>query len=165
MKYLNVQLSGLDNRTHPTLNNILNTQDVRKLRTHIKFLTCDIMFNQVLPSNQPSLSPACHLCTSPDSVEHILVSCRALSEVRDRLHPELMNTVVQVQPTNEILRTAHCTPPDIFAQFILDCTSPNLPDSFRIPAHNPEVSEVFRISRDWCYAMKSERSRQLKSLT
>ena len=165
MKYLNVQLSGLNGNPHPALNNILNTRDVKKLRTHLKFLTCDVLCNELLACNQPSRSPACDLCGCPiDSIEHILVSCRALSEVRDRLYPELVNTVVQVQPNNDIIHTAHHSP-NVLAQFILDCTSTNLPESYRIPAHNPEISAVFRISRDWCFAIHSERSRQLKTLT
>ena len=92
------------------------------------------------------------------------MSCRALSDVRDRLYPELLNTVVQVQPNNDIIRAANHTP-DILAQFILDCTSTNLPEAYRIPAHNPKISRVFRISRDWCFAISSERSRQLKGNT
>ena len=164
MKYLNVQLCGLAGHPHPILLNILNTQDAKKLRSHLKFLTCDILCNELLASNQPSLSPACQLCLcSVDNIEHIMVTCRALSEVRDRLYPELLNTVVQIHPTNDILHESYRTP-DILTQFILDCTSTNLPDSCRIPAHNPRVSEVFRTSRDWCHAIKSERSRRLKDL-
>ena len=40
MKYLNVQLSGLTGAPHPALRNISTTQDVKKLRHHLKFLTC-----------------------------------------------------------------------------------------------------------------------------
>ena len=164
MKFLDVQLSGLDGRPHPALNNILNSQDVKKLRMHLKFLTCDILCNEILADNQPSLSSACNLCSLIDSIDHILVSCRALSDVRDRLYPELLNTVVKVQPNNNIIRAAHHTP-DILAQFLLDCTSTNLPEAYRIPAHNPKISLIFRISRDWCFAIGRERSRQLKLKT
>ena len=35
MKYLNVQLSGLNGAPHPALRNITTTQDVKKLRHHL----------------------------------------------------------------------------------------------------------------------------------
>ena len=41
MKYLNVQISGLTGASHPALHNISTTQDAKKLRFHLKFLTCD----------------------------------------------------------------------------------------------------------------------------
>ena len=163
MKYLNVQLSGLNGAPHPALRNITTTQDVKKLRHHLKFLTCDFLTNERLHLDQPNLSPACDLCKAPtDSIEHVLVSCMATNEVRSRLFPELVNCVAKVQPMCSILRQDHS--PAILSQFILDCSSLSLPDSFRIPAHNPEITSVFKISRDWSYAISNERSRLLRIL-
>ena len=163
MIYLNVQLAGLSGRPHPILHNICTTQDAKKLRLHIKFLTCDIMTNDRLSKTRPNRSSACDLCSAPlDSVEHVLVSCNATAEVRRRLYPELLNVVAQVQPLCEILHCQSPPPNPVLAQFILDCTSINLPESFRIPAHNPEVHKVCKISRDWCFAINSERSRLQK---
>ena len=163
MKYLNVQLAGLSGRPHPTLQNICTTQDAKKLRLHLKFLTCDYLTNERISIDKPNLSAACDLCQHhTDSIEHVLTSCRATAEVRRRLYPELVNTVNKVQPMSNIL-LQH--PPDnILAQFILDCTSLNLPESLRIPAHNTGISEVYRISRDWCFAINSERCRLLSKL-
>ena len=157
---MNVQLSGLSGRPHPILHNIYNTLDVKKLRVHIKFLTCDFMTNERLALDRPGVSAACDLCQDPtDSIEHVLTSCRATSEVRNRLYPELVNTVAQVQPMSTIL--LYHPPPCILTQFILDCTSPNLPDTIRVPTHNPGIPKICKISRDWCYAISSERSRLL----
>ena len=106
-------------------------------------------------------SLACELCGSPvDSLEHVLVVCKATKEPRCRLLPELLNTVAAVQPLCALLE-CHSSPP-ILAQFILDCTSLNLPDNYRIPAHNPNISSVFKVSRDWSFAVGSERLRLLK---
>ena len=55
MQYLNVQLSGLSGKCHLTLQGLTNTHDVRKLRAHLKLLTCDHCQNL----NDP---PKCHLC-------------------------------------------------------------------------------------------------------
>ena len=163
MKYLNVQLSGLSGRPHPILHNISNTLDVKKLRVHLKFLTSDFLTNERLSLDRPGVSAACDLCHDPtDSIEHILTSCLSTSEVRSRLYPELVNTVAQVQPMSTIL--LYHPPPHILTQFILDCTSLNLPDSIRVPSHNPGVSKICKVSRDWCYAINSERSRLIKRL-
>ena len=161
MIYLNVQLSGLSGAPHPAIKNITTTQDVKKLRLHLKFLTCDFITNERLSLDQPSLSPACDLCQAPvDSIEHVLAVCRATNDVRSRLLPDLLNTVAIVQPRcSLLLNTAGA---DILTQFILDCTSLNLPDPFRIPAHNPDISAVFRNSRDFCFSISNERSHLLK---
>ena len=147
MIYLNVQLAGLSGRPHPILQNIRTTQDAKKLRLHIKLLTCDYFTNEKLAKDNPMKSPACDLCHAPwDTIEHILVTCSATVETRRRLHPELVNAVARVQPTCGILQ--HHPPPAVMVQFILDCTSINLPENFRIPAHNPDIGIVYRVSRD-----------------
>ena len=133
MTYFNVQLHGLSGRPHPVLNNIYTTQDVRKLRLHLKFLAGDYLTNDRLALDQPGKSPACSLCADPDSIEHVIYSCRATAPVRSRLLPELLNVVAKVHPTCDILSKLH--PADIMTQFILDCTSYNLPNPCRIPAN------------------------------
>ena len=130
-------------------------------RTQKKFVfTLSYITNDRLSLTQPIISPICSLCTSPDSIEHALVSCISTSGVRSRLFPELMNTVSKVQPTSGIL--AYNVTPHLLTQFILDCTSPNLPDAIRVPMHNPDLPEIYRISRDWCFAIHSERLRLLR---
>ena len=163
MQYLNVQLSGLTGRPHPVLHNILTTQDAKKLRLHLKFLTSDFLTNERKSIDQPTLSPACTLCNNPvDSIEHVMVSCLSTADVRGRLFPELMNAVAKVQPNCSILQ--YHPPPSVLTQFILDCTSFNLPDSIRIPLHNPGISAIYRISRDWCFSVSNKRSSLLRKL-
>ena len=162
MKYLNIELSGLSGRPHPALHNILTTQDARKLRHHLKFLTGDILTAERLALDQPHLDPSCKLCLDPvESSEHVLVNCSATADVRRRILPELLNKVAQVQPNSRILQGFT---DQQLAQFILDPTSANLDNSIRVPAHNPGVSELFKVSRDWCYAISNERSRLLQKL-
>ena len=157
MKYLNVQLCGLSGCPHPALRNISTTQDVRKLRCQLKLLTGDLLTADRRAIDQPGLDPSCPLCSAPrETIEHLLVACRGTAEPRQRIFPELMNSVAQVQPTCEILQN-HTDM--ILSQFILDCTSPNLPEHYRVPSHNPRVSEIFKISRDWAYAISIKRTR------
>ena len=148
--------------------NLHTTQDVKKLRIQLKFLTCDYLTNDRIALDRPGVSPLCDLCLdqgldSRDTIEHVLASCIATAEVRRRLYPELVNTVAQVQPMCSILL---CNPPpSILTQFVLDCTSLNLPGSYRVPMHNPGISKICKVSRDWCYAINSERWRLLKLRT
>ena len=163
MQFLNVQLYGLSGRSHPALQGIMTTQDAKKLRLHLKFLTCDFMSNKRLSLDQPNISSACSLCNALlDSTSHILVSCRSTSDVRSRLWPELMNTVAAVQPMSKILDPN--PPPELLTLFILDCSSFNLPCSIRIPAHNPKISAIYRVARDWCFGIASERFRLFRLL-
>ena len=132
------------------------------LRVHIKLLAGDFMTAERRARDQPGISASCLLCRAPiESVAHILVQCRTLSDVHSRMLPELLNTVAKVQPTSQIHRNPA---PEEFTQFLLDCTSINLRDDLRIPSHNPDISKVFLISRDWCFAVTNERKRLLQGL-
>ena len=157
MLYLNTDLLGLSGRPHPALLNISCTQDVKKLRMHLKFLTCDTSSFTMLSDNDN----CCVLCHAECSIEHVLVSCPATKTTKERLLPTLLNVTADVQPKCAILNMHHDLP--LLLQFILDCTSFNLPEPYRIPAHNPGIARIFEISRDWCFATYNERSRQLKS--
>ena len=162
MSYLNVQLLGLNGRVHPALLDINTTQDAKKLPPHLKFLSGDFLSGEMLASDRPSLSPACKLCSAPaDSYDHILLACRATAEIRERIFPELLNIVYQVQPRSILLQNQ--SHPQL-AQFILDCTSPNLDENLRIPAHNPGISHVYKISRDWTFAISNQRTSLLKKI-
>ena len=79
MVYLNVQLLGLSGRSHPALLNIKTTQDSKKLRHHLKFLTGDFLTGWRKSIDQPGSNPACKLCSAPwETTEHIMTTCPAL---------------------------------------------------------------------------------------
>ena len=99
--------------------------------------------------------------TEVESTTHVLVLCRSTSDVRERIFPELMNIVFQVQPNSRILDNPT---PAVLTQFILDCTSINLDEDIRIPAHNPNITSVYKVCRDWSYAVTNERARLLKKI-
>ena len=162
MMYLNLQVNGLSGAGHPAIRGINTTQEAKKLRPHLKFLTSDIMTNERRALDQPHLSSAYDLCgSSIESIEHVLTICSVTQETRDRLLYDLLSTVSTVQPSCSIL-LPHLDS-SLLTQFILDCTSLNLPDSIRIPAHHPGISEIYKISREWTYAINRERSRLRKS--
>ena len=160
MEYLNVQVQGLTGTPHPALHSIYCTQDVRRLRHHVKFLIGDIMTAERLAIDNGT-SPKCKLCEAPvESTKHALTQCAATSDIHRRMLPELLNVVLQVHPICSILNAT--TQPHYLTQFILDCTSLNLPESHRIAAHNPSVGLVFAVARNWCYGVSRLRARLLQ---
>ena len=90
--FLNIDLHGLTGRPHPALLNIFCKQDVKKLRVHLKFLTCDVS-NSCMLSDRNN---RCLLCFAKCSVEHVLVSCPANKSIRESLLPSLLNRVSDV---------------------------------------------------------------------
>ena len=139
------------------LHNIQTTRDVKKLRAHLKLLCCDLRTGEQLL--REGGDPQCQLCPAPvETTEHLVSECRALYPIRERLLPELLNTVLEVDPFCGILadpQSPHLT------QFLLDCTSHNLPIGIRLSPENPNITLVFKVTRDWCFALINERTKQL----
>ena len=161
MKFLNVQTTGLMGQPHIALQSIVTTRDVAKLRSHLKFLCCDLVTGEILGRQQGG-DPSCRLCLAPlESTEHIIATCRPLSQIRERLLPELLNTVKDIAPECKILADPHS---EHLTQFLLDCTSLNLPNGYRLSPENSDTLKVFKLSRDWCYTLMRERSSKLKAL-
>ena len=164
MTYLNVQLLGLSGKPHPALSNINTTRDVTRLRLHLKFLTGDYLSFQLLANDQSNKDPHCRLCqASCEDIKHILTECRSTADVRERIFPDLLNVVAEVNPNSGILNLPSLTS-NILTQFILDCGSSNLNNDFRLSYAHPGTPEVFRIARDWCFAINNARIRLLKKL-
>ena len=162
MHFLNVQALGLTGRPHPALHNIETTQDANKSRLHIKFLAGDFLTGEVLAA-QSGGNPACKLCESnaSETTDHIITHCRALSSVRGRIMPEVLNLVADIVPQCGILHTNN---KQHHTQFLLDCSSLNLPQNIRISNQNPRITEIFKKSRDLCYALARERQRKVKKM-
>ena len=117
MSFLNVEVQGLSGAPHPALLNITSTQDALKLRHHLKFLCGDYLTGERLALQHGS-NPKCKLCPAPiESMEHVLTN-----DIKERMLPELLNTVVSILPACEILTNPHLH----LTQFLLDCTSVNL---------------------------------------
>ena len=165
--FLNIQATGLTGRHHPVLSGGFTTHDVSRLRPHIKMLSGDYSCYATLGIERDQ-DPHCRLCSSlslspapSEDMEHILTRCRGTAEVRDKLIPEVLNTVAKHFPANKILEHHdHHT----MTQFILDCSSLNLSSSTRIDPNHPDIFHVIRVCRDMCYAIHAERIRKLKDL-
>ena len=160
MRFLHVQAAGLSGRPHVALHGIVTTRDVVKLRSHLKLLCCDLVTGEMLAREQGG-DPACRLCLAPlETTEHIISICRPLSHIREILYPELLNVVRDIAPDCKILIQPYS---EHLTQFLLDCTSLNLPNGYRLSPENSDTLKVFKITRDWCFALISERFRLLRA--
>ena len=160
MNYLNVNIQGLSGHPHPALYQILNVQEIEKVRAHLKFLTCDLNYRS--HEDTEAMLP-CALCeTKFNSLEeHSLLTCIKTLEIRSRMYPELVNAVAQIAPSCRILR--YNPPSNILAQFVLDCTSFNLPADIRLPLQCTNLGNIFRVARDWCFAILKYYKRTITS--
>ena len=92
---------------------------------------------------------------------HMLTRCRATSDVRERIMPDLLNILADFIPHNRLLISpAH----DLLTQFILDCSSLNLPVDIRVPPNHPGFTSITRKCSSINYAIHKERSRQMKAM-
>ena len=161
INYLNVSLTGLRGRQHPALANIVTTREVQKCRIHIKMLSGDFYTYQV-KSDQSGGSPHCRCCAAPDKpaedISHILTSCSAYSDIRDRIMAEFKN--VSSQSKSKISFQTIQSEPETLCQFLLDPSSFNL--SERIHRDDPVLLPLLKLSRDLCYGISSERMNILK---
>ena len=168
LKYLNVKTIGLSGRPHPVLAGVHTTQEVKYSRVHIKMLSGDYLCFSHLGKDRKQ-SPHCRLCktlsplvTTPDeTMMHLLTRCRATSDVRTRILPDLLNVLAQHLPENQILQQPtheHLT------QFILDPTSLNLPVTVRISPKHTAFPQIIAICRRLCFFIHKSRSKQLQNL-
>ena len=78
MKFLNINLKGLDGRPHPCLKHIRNSRDAIKARSHLKFLCCDVYTFEKKAKFQGGDSN-CRLCSDKpvENIIHIVSCCSA----------------------------------------------------------------------------------------
>ena len=162
MEFLNIKLHGLSGKHHPIIARITDSRDIKKLRAHVKFVTGDILTGERL-AKERGTDPKCRICSaSNDNIVHIMTQCRGTSDIRERLHADMMNTVAQIDGKNMVLQ--HGTTDEMLTQFVLDPSSMNLPNGYRLSTIHPRLQEVLRISRDWCFALNARRTTLLKQL-
>ena len=162
LEFFNVQLLGLTGRPHLAITAIQDTRAAQKLRIHLKFLTGDFLSFEKMSRDRGG-DPHCRLCLAPcEHTQHILTECISTADIRERLYPNLVNLVADIDPSSGILDRQQ-TPNRLLTQFIIDPASMNLPNSHRISYQHPRLQDLYSLSRDWCFAIHSCRARLLKA--
>ena len=160
MRYLNVSIKGLNGRPHPALDNVLSSNQVQKMRAHVKMLCMDLYTYETRASFQGG-SPNCRLCesTSIESHCHIIASCSAYEDLRLRIL--LQMEIILRDSENKLDFKSIVSNKESLSQFILDCTSLNLP--VRTSPSDEVCPRVFQLSRDLCYSIYKRRLTLLRS--
>ena len=102
----------------------------------------------------------CQNCfESPETLEHMLISCSAYLETKKKLYSLWLATSLQV--VYELILTALSSEKQYLLQFLLDCSV--LPNVIRAAQdHGYEVyNELFYLTRTWCFAIHRQRMKGL----
>ena len=161
MKYLNVSLCGLRGKHHPAITNIKTTEEVKKMRPHIKML-CGNLLTYGMKYDQSGIgSSRCRLCNSSyESISHIVTSCPLYSDIRAKIFTEFSEIISKSQ--NCLDMSDFSSSESTLTQLILDPSSMNLP--IRVHISDPILPKLFTLSRDLCFAICKRRSRLLSEL-
>ena len=163
MKFLNIDLKGLNGRPHHLLYNINTTREAIRARSHIKFL-CDDVYTFEKRAKYSGGSPTCRLCLgSDDTVEdmvHIIANCSAYGDLRSRILSQ-MKIACEMEIPAAYLEDLF-EDDDLLTQFVLDCTSFNLPK--RICPKSDLFLTILDLSRDFCFKIARIRSEGLRLL-
>ena len=125
------------------------------MKANLKFLTEDIDSYHHMSLDR-GVDPSCRLCSAPcEHTQHILTECCSTAEIMERLYPELVNLMSDIQPSSR--QSNH-----LLTQFIIDPSSMNLPNTHKISSQHPRLNELFRISRHWCFSINTFRTKLLK---
>ena len=142
---------------------IVTTDEVKKIRPHMKFLSGDYLTYQKKFDQSDKGSPKCRLCelNEGETISHIVAKCSAYKLKRSSILEEMQDLCSTSLYFNmkDIPETSN---PEMFTQFVLDPTSFNL--SKRVNIGDPMAMELFRISRDMCNYTCTQRMKQLKEL-
>ena len=169
LNFLNVQATGLSSKVHPLLSWVITTQDVVIVRPHIKMLSGDYPCS-VNAAKIGNGEPFCKLCQSlidPDQqcpredIVHLLTCCKATSDTRSRVLPDLYNLLAHYYPENLLLSK---TDNQTLTQFLLDCTSLNLPNDVRLSSALAGFHPIAEKNSWVIYSLHKDRTRQLSSL-
>ena len=161
MTYLNVNLSSLNGKPHPCLSNIITTQEVKKLRPHLKFLSGDYLTYQTQYERTTKGSPLCKICgLENETISHIIATCPYYDETRKRILNEILN--VSKMSKTELNLEMLLKNSESLTQFILDPTSFNL--SSRVHRNDPVCQTLFKLSRDMCFSIHNARMKKLKEI-
>ena len=157
---------------HRILDGPTTAHQVRKLRPVVKFLTGDYFTYETRYKQSKIGSPHCRICSDTttsdqdkpvESVDHIVASCQATSEIRTKILSKIV-ALLPLSKTNININKL-LSDKSILTQFILDPNSLNLANDVRLHVDDPLSSDIMSLSRDLCYSIHIERLNILKKLT
>ena len=113
----------------------------------------------------PGSSPNCTICPEEvfGTIEHLLVDCSALKDVRKQNESSLNSSSSISEQSKNIIKQYLTLSTDATVQLLLDCSVlPEVIISLQI-GNKHVIEEIFRFTRNWCYSMHQRRM-QLKGI-
>ena len=161
MGFLNTFSCSLRGRHHPALANMYTTWEVRRSRSHIKFLSGNYLTYKV-KSDQSGGSARCRICETgaDETTSHVISTCQGLAVEREKILEDFSKLCNITK--NDIIFEDFLQNENQLCQFILDPASPNL--SNRVSVQDPLLPQFYKLSRDFCHVIDNTRLRLLKEL-
>ena len=150
---------GLKGRPHPALSMTSTAHEVKKARCHLKMMSGDY-FTYDIKAKHSGGSPLCRSCEQKENEDiiHILARCKAFTELRERIKIEYEKHCSETKTKINFEKV--CEDDKTFCQFVLDPSSINLKD--RVSNSDPILNQIFQTSRDFCFAIHSQRMKILE---
>ena len=140
--------------------------EVTKARVQVLFLSGRYRTELLCSKWSPNTGGFCQtpMCLGKhisEDIEHILLKCRSLDKVRERLVKFTLNYSLSVPFLSDILLTMTQPTHTQFLKFLLDCSA--IPEViFRKQVLGDIVlHHLFKVSRTWCYSLHRERLKLL----
>jgi hypothetical protein len=151
LKYLNLETCVPGKPHHVWATCTTDTRDVMRACLKAKILVGQYTLQADRYKRKQINSPMCELCyQEPEDIQHFLVTCHKLKEVRKRYLSEIECVIVKA--TNMYEWENIWNDRKLLAQVIIDCTSTNLP-----PPINSLVRMIEPITRQCCFALHNTR--------
>ena len=103
------------------------------------------------------LSSTCY--RQSETIEHILVTCPAHSEARNRLQRLWLSSADPL--ILKLASDALSSPPNSFLQFVLDCSTVPAVIAANQTYGKKVFQSLFHLTRTWCFTIHKERMKML----
>ena len=140
--------------------------EVTKARVQVLFLSGRYRTELLCSKWSPNTGGFCQtpMCLGKhisEDIEHILLKCRSLDKVRERLVKFTLNYSLSVPFLSDILLTMTQPTHTQFLKFLLDCSAIPEVISRKQVLGDIVLHHLFKVSRTWCYSLHRERLKLL----
>ena len=138
-----------------------NSFEVTKCLVVVRMLSGRYRTDKLLSHFDKNEDHRCQLCFSESGdIEHLLVHCSALSDVRQNQLQSLYNRTDFSQNSVQLILNYWEKPTAMLVQLLLDCSV--LPEVITATQNGQDVmQDIFKFGRTWCYNIHAKRMKLL----
>ena len=151
LQFLNPSLRS--GKWHNVVSFIKNPREVARAAIKTQMLTGTYTFQCTRVRYKQATSETCQLCEEEsEDLVHALLRCSALSDVRQKYLPAIINSIPLVYSH----RTMVMNDEHLLTQLIMDSTHPRISELIPLQLGDQETHE--RLTRNFCFAIHLQRS-------